>query len=201
MRFLIGISALMIAGCSPQSAANEAADRTPASDHIAERSVPEEHRSIIEAFAIGDEPTADELYQAAQTLERYGATPFGQDNDLARIWKARAIALDADITDRYSPYRGRVKGPAYRINTLEAEASERFEEIFYAGEQATLTLNSDEQNVELTVSMPDENEPVCRIRAGAQSRACEWIPVFTSVFTISINNQSRDPARYILVSN
>ncbi|MBL4870166.1 MAG: hypothetical protein JKX72_04355, partial [Robiginitomaculum sp.] len=128
--------------------------------------------------------------------------------DLAKEWKQAALALQPNLQDL--PFRGRVKGPAYRKKTLAAGETEVLQEIYYASEKAELSLQTLSgqtivgHNLELSIIEQTESgdgEAVCTLSLQAEPATCQWLPLWTAKYNITITNHSQSPVPYLLVTN
>ena len=116
-------------------------------------------------------PAADKrLVEAVATFERIGlraASP--EDAALLEAWQAR-VASFAGPT-----WRGRVLGPAFRRGMLAPGETVRTEQLFMAGQQATVAVAVAKGSaVRLAVKGRDANA-VCE----RDSVDCRWQPIFT----------------------
>ena len=191
---------LVVPGCS--QANSETLETTPA------QTVPQIHAAILEIIESGDKAKAAKdgkaLSQAAALLAQLGAKPFDTDTpDLINDWRKAASNMQADAP----AYRGRVKGPAYRKKVLAPGAHEVLEEIYYASEKAELTLKALSGGVlalriaEQPSQDNNDTKPVCTLRIEAAPASCQWLPLWTAKYNITITNNSQQPIPYLLVTN
>lgn len=220
----------LCAACTPHEDTQAPSQQTPSqhasngpvdmSDHEPS-TVSQTHMAILDILIAGEKAALAKdpvgLTKAAQNLDQAGARPLAQTgtntptsgDDLAKIWIEAARALQPASTP--APYRGRVKGPAYRKAHVGALQSTTIEEVYYASEKAELTLKSlsgEPLNLVVTEQIPEtENTPknapapVCTLRTNASISSCQWLPLWTAKYTITISNQGQNPVAYILVTN
>ena len=125
--------------------------------------------------------------RAARTIESAGAFPATDLDNLARHWKVKAGTEAA--------YRDRTLGPAYKVLSLGAGKSARFEQIFLAGQRARITVVP-RQGTQFQLSVTDDDGK----RQCTVARApCDWTPIWTSRYRIELSNPSRAPALYYVV--
>lgn len=169
--------------------------------------VPAAHRQIARQFAMAsreDAPVHD-LIAASDFLKRIGAVPMAAIADRSDMWAAQAAALDADVMEKHKaeqariPDRGRVRGPAYRDVTIGPGESDAFEEIFYAAEPVTLTLDTREGRASLHVKAKDGARHACQMTEFQGIQSCEWMPLQTTLFEISIANEGAEPLQYLVL--
>jgi len=143
----------------------------------------------------GDGPA---MLAAARSLEALGAKPRDGEADLAEHW--RGLALARGIADKTPPVRGRALGPGYSRGTLPAGAALSTEQVFLAGQKAEIALVPQVgRNLAIRISARDK--VICERARAAPRVTCSWLPVFTNRVAIRVANQSREPARFYLVSN
>ncbi len=177
--------------------------------------LPETHEILLGIIQVGDKAKLDKdaqaMADAALALTQIGAKPLGDSApDLAKEWKDAALAIEPSLQD--IAFRGRVKGPAYRKKVLAAGATEVLQEIYYASEKAELSLQTlsgqtvSGQALELNIVEQAENvtgsiEAVCTLKLSAEPATCQWLPLWTAKYNITITNHSKSPVPYLLVTN
>ena len=162
--------------------------------------VPTHHTSVFAAFEELD-GSAENYIQASQLLYRLGAKPMSEDNDKAKHWYNLAVSMDSNIAEKHPPFRGRVKGPAYREHKLAAGETDIISEVFYAAEPAQLSVKTRQGTVTLHVKINDVETPVCYMEANSQASSCAWTPLYTTPYKITLTNASDSDVFYVLVSN
>lgn len=167
---------------------------------IGNADIPEHHMTIFAAFERLD-GSAENYIQASQILDQFGAKPMSEDNDKAKHWYNLAVSIDASIAEKYPPFRGRVKGPAYREHKLAAGQIDIISEVFYAAEPAQLSVRTRQGAVTMHVKINDEETPVCHIEANSQANSCAWTPLYTTPYEIMLTNTSDSDVLFVLVSN
>jgi len=196
------ISALAISGlnaCKNSSTASVPAEKQIIAV-VGNSNVPAHHTSIFAAFE-GLDGSAENYIQASQFLDRIGAKPMSQDNDKAKHWYNLAVSIDARIAEKHPPFRGRVKGPAYREHKLTAGNTDVINEVFYAAEPAQLSVKTRQGTVTLRVKIGDGETPVCHMEANSEASSCAWTPLYTTPYEIMLTNTSDSDVFYVLVSN
>jgi hypothetical protein len=92
-------------------------------------------------------------------------------------------------------YRGRVLGPAYSRGWIEPGQTAQIDQQFLAGQRATVAVAAAPQGgLALSVTDPDR-ALVCRTRP----RSCNWLPLYTQRYTITLSNRGTSRLRYYLV--
>ncbi len=131
------------------------------------------------------------LKQAVATLDRFGvrADPADPEGQAALAnWRARSGSATP-------PMRGRVLGPAFRRGWLDAGGSLQLEQLFLAGQTASIAVAAAPgEGMRLAVSGPDAAG-----NCAGESRTCRWTPIFTQRYTITVRNNGAARARYYLV--
>ncbi len=193
---------LGLPSCAPANSAPQ--NQAPA------QTLPATHAAILEIIQTGDKANtnkdAQALSRAATLLTQIGAKPMdGNTPDLAKKWEG--IAQSLEPTPKEPPFRGRTKGPAYHQKILAGGAQEILEEVYYASEKAELTLKIlsggkldlvvREQSAEITEPI----DAVCTLNAKANTTSCQWLPLWTAKYNITIVNHSQEPVPYLLVTN
>ncbi|MES2755285.1 MAG: hypothetical protein V4659_11530 [Pseudomonadota bacterium] len=132
------------------------------------------------------------LARTLDLFERIGLrAELAEDAGVLKDWRVQAGASDRPV------WRGRALGPAFRRGQLGPGQSVRIEQLFLAGQQATVAVAAAErQTVRLAVSGPGAT-PVCPSTAAD----CRWQPVFTQRYAIDLHNPGPRPARYYLVTD
>ena len=182
-----------------------ASDTPQAQNHsfteIGSATLPSSHKAIFSAFkrSAGHQP--EDLWFAAQSLDKVGARPMDAQSNRALEWRKTALKVNPKLAQIHPPLRGRVKGPAYREYTLEPGETDIIREVYYAAEDATLSIDPHNGSLVLNVLEVNEAEPVCNLKADADRVSCAWMPLFTAPYRISIRNTSAAKVSYILVSN
>ena len=196
---LSGLGSLTLGACQNNSNASETVEKQ---NFIAvgNSAVPTHHASIFLAFENLD-GTAERYMRASQLLERMGARPMNQEIDKAQHWYSLAVSLDAQITEKYPPFRGRVKGPAYREHKLGAGQSDTIHEVYYAAEAAILSVKTRQGLVRLEVEAKGKEKSVCQIMADNNAASCNWTPIYTTPYEITLTNMSGEDISYVLMSN
>ncbi|MEP3891407.1 MAG: hypothetical protein ABJN69_13190 [Hellea sp.] len=198
---------VVVAGCG-------AADKT-SSPIPAERltitdsqiSTPQLHSDIINLVTQGDEALTQgdgaKLRQAAQSLQALGAAPISGTDDLAKNWLVSAQSISTEDGETAVPYRGRIKGPAYRKQSLAVGQQDVIEDVYYAAEAAEMTLKS-LQGEELyweIFEATSSDKPVCAGQALAKPQSCRFTPLWTAKYNIRISNISDQDTTYLFITN
>lgn len=199
---------LALSACNQNQPQTETAKAAPAN-------LPETHTALLDIIQTGDkaklEQDAKAMADAAFALSQIGAKPLGENApDLAKEWKDAAFKISPDLQE--INFRGRVKGPAYRKKTLDAGATEILQEIYYASEKAELSLQTlsgktiSGQSLELSIVEQAENvtggtEAVCKLKLNAEPITCQWLPLWTAKYNITITNHGKSSVPYLLVTN
>jgi hypothetical protein len=207
MLFKYGAITVILAGCSP---AEKAASPVPAKGLTVTDSqipTPDHHSDIINLVAQGDKALTQgdgaSLRQAAQALQALGAAPISGTDDLAKNWLVSAQTIASDDGETAIPYRGRIKGPAYRKQSLAVGEHDIIEDVYYAAEAAEMTLKS-LQGQELyweIIEATDGDKPVCAGQALSKPQSCRFTPLWTAKYNIRISNVSDQDTTYLFITN
>lgn len=201
-----------LTGCGAESQSATSPAKTASGKTPSTHTPSDTHIVILEIIENGNKARAEMngngLNDAAGKLRQIGAVPLNEDtSDLAKEWSDTAKTLPTETNDT-PPYRGRVKGPAYRKEILAGGAELVLEEIYYASEKAELTLKTlSGEGLDVAVQIqPQAGEahtdaPVCRAKANAAPASCEWLPLWTAKYNITITNHGENPVPYVLVTN
>ena len=174
---LVATTAITAASVSPPSRAALAAALLVEADRYAQSRRQSADKQLVEAVA---------------TFGRIGLQAADPD-DAAMLdgWRAR-VAPVTGVT-----WRGRVLGPAFRRGMLAPGETVRTEQLFMAGQQATVAVAAAKgSSVRLAVRGPGANA-VCE----RGSVDCRWQPIFTERYAIEVHNPTARPARYYLVTD
>ena len=208
-------TALILSACSPAVNSEPATSQHPPTTQASY--ISQSHAEILDIIEAGNKAKkdmdAEALTNAAQFLTRLGAQPFNTDmQDLAQDWINTANELQGD--KKNPVYRGRVRGPAYREKTLAPGAKEVLQEIYYASERAEITLKIlgdgnqlPTANLALQVAEQTDTsqEDVCTLNTQKNktqtASSCQWLPLWTAKYNITIVNHGDSPVSYLLVTN
>ena len=89
-------------------------------------------------------------------------------------------------------------------NFSNEENEEVLQEIYYASERAELTLKIiDGSALALRVAEQAETatDAVCTLSAKIKAASCQWLPLWTAKYDITIVNHGDSPVSYLLVTN
>ncbi len=129
------------------------------------------------------------MRQAARSLQAAGTTPVDGSEDLAQRWHAGSAAV--------APYRDRALGPAYRTVSVPPGGTARFEQIFLAGRQARVAVVAVRRSsFDLSVSNDDDTTVCSGIAAGGW----DWVPLWTTRFSLKLKNARPSAETYYLVA-
>lgn len=130
------------------------------------------------------------LRAAALMLLSSGARPVAEA-DMATLWLERAHAQPPPAT------RDRALGPGYRSLRLNGGDAAAFKQTFLAGQRARVAVVPLRRSSFAMRVHEDASAPVC---SGSQRRPqCDWVPAYTTRFTIEVSNSGNSPGQYILV--
>lgn len=205
--FKLSALTLILAGCSPADNASSPVQAEKLTIKESQISTPEHHSAIINLVTQGDEALTrgdgTSLRQAAQALQALGAAPISGTDDLAKNWLVTAQTISVDEGETATPYRGRIKGPAYRKQSLAAGEQDVIEDVYYAAEAAEMTLKS-LQGRELYWEILDpktSEKPVCAGQALSKPQSCSFTPLWTAKYNIRISNISDQDTTYLFITN
>lgn len=183
----------LLAGC------NSAGGQTLPSPPLALQSAPDPVSDAASLLAAAEAaPSAEARAPLLERLDALGvhlAEDAGTDDPLAG-WRSQHKAGDG------APWRGRALGPAYRRAVVPPGESLVIEQIFLAGQRAQIAAHvaggGPGGQVNLAISNP-RAQPVCT-RQVAPRASCDWLPIFTERFAISLNNTgNREASVYLVV--
>ena len=207
MLFKFSALTVFLAGCSPAKEPSSAKPAKTLTITESQISTPEHHTAIINLITQGDEALArndgTRLRQAAQSLQSLGAAPISGTDDLAKNWLVTAQTFSIDDGETSVPYRGRIKGPAYRKQSLAAGEQDIIEDVYYAAEAAEMTLKS-LQGHELYWEILDpktDERPVCAGQTLSKPQSCRFTPLWTAKYNIRISNISDQDTTYLFITN
>lgn len=131
------------------------------------------------------------LVDSARALLASGAAPQSGTPDLARRWLGESRGNTA------SAYRDRPLGPGYRTIDLARGESARFDQIFLAGQRARVAVVPLGRARYTMKIVDDAQQNVC---AASSARApCDWVPSFTTRFSIEVRNAGAARANFVVV--
>lgn len=202
------VSAWLLGGCqaSAENTNSSRSDPSAAEDPSTSSKVIQSHQRLINLIKAGEQASNDNDYNSlvkvTNSLRQMGAQPITGTEDIAKSWTVLAEALRTDESTP-PPLRGRIKGPAYRKNILDSEREETIEDIYYAAEQAELTLES-MNGAPLTWSVYETDnlqEPICQSESPSNTHSCRFTPLWTAKYNIRIMNNSDQTAPYLFITN
>lgn len=202
---IFGLTLLVLSACQEGGPVATASEPAQPSDQSVP--MPDHHARIITLVETGEralaDGDADGLLEVARSLQAMGAVPHSGTEDLAKRWEVQAQELTPEDARETIPYRGRIKGPAYRRQTLSPETDDVIEDVFYAAETAQMTLQvmgSSSLRWEVSEDGADDG-PVCTGSVGTDGATCRFMPLWTSKYRIRITNSSDQSATYLFVTN
>lgn len=143
---------------------------------------------------------AEALAAAARTLARMGAHPIDGQEDLVTTWARQAIAMGAPPGGAVV-FRGRVLGPAYRRVQLSPAQKDVSSASFLAGQQASVTVTP-VGNGHVDLRVHGANQSVaCTVQRRRDGHLCEWLPLYTERYTITVSAGARAPVTAFVVLN
>jgi hypothetical protein len=131
------------------------------------------------------------LRRAGARLSATGARPLERSADLAREWRRPGPQNSAET------FRNRALGPAYRRLTLNKGSTAHFEQVFLAGQRARVAIVP-VNNAAFGLQVADDTgQSMCNSRSAKGQ--CDWVPLYTSRYSIDLRNHSERTASYVLV--
>ena len=177
------VSACHTIGDAPLAAADDAA-KAPADD--ASRTV-DALAEASQARAAGD---GERLRNALLILTALGAKPGDAPSEtLLNQWRASA-------SDGLPPMRGRTLGPAFRTGELSPGKQVRLQQVFLAGQSATVALRT-HSGGEIAMKVVDGRARTMCESSGDRVH-CRWTPPFTQRHEIRIINPMKGKVRYFI---
>lgn len=203
-------AAFIVAACTPADTGQTKALPLENKTDTAVKSdiaTPEHHARIIDFITQGDQALqagdGAALRKAAQGLQILGASPLNGREDLAKNWLVTAQTISADEGFKTAPYRGRIKGPAYRKQSLAAGEQDVIEDVYYAAEAAQMTLKSlDGPKLYWEIiEAQSDSKPVCAGQTLDKPQSCRFTPLWTAKYNIRISNISGQDTTYLFITN
>lgn len=159
-------------------------------------------KTLAQVLAAGERAEAakdaKELMSAAAALDAAGAHPEADTPNLARQWRAEALAWGAKDD---APWRGRTLGPAYRRGRVGGHSTFTTRQSFNAGQSAEISVATLSGGpLDLSVRN-DDGDQTCRVSVSEREGGCRWIPVWTGVFTLTLDNTGDDASVFYIVTN
>ncbi|WP_379548888.1 hypothetical protein ACFCW2_06890 [Qipengyuania sp. DSG2-2] len=209
-RAIMAVLAGLCAGCATTPAPVASADggsvgQTVAADDPVVRTV-QTIETIGALEAEGAIAAADYL-DGVRALRSAGARQSEDAPDeaasLETRWLAAARALDPSAN--IPPMRGRVLGPSYQRGTVAAGSAKVTTQLYLAGKKAKVALAGQgpaaaRSGLRLEIRQSD-GKPVCLRPSGSGKTGCEWIPLFSGRYEITVANSGSQPVQFTLVSN
>lgn len=129
------------------------------------------------------------LRAAALTLRATGALPVMGDDMVTRwLHDAHAVPPPAE--------RDRALGPGYRLLQLGGGDAAIFEQTFLAGRRARVEVVP-MHGADFSMQVSDGATALCH--AAPERARCDWVPSYTTRFTIRIANPGPQPAYYFVM--
>ena len=169
--------------------------------------LPDIHQDILTFVKMGRAAVAGndgtQLMTCAKGLNALGATPLNDTDDLAKNWAVAAQSMPGGDKTKSIPYRGRVKGPAYRTQTLKPGETEKIEDVYYAAEAVEMSLSAlNPSPLQWEIAEYDTKEdPVCNGKANSEAQLCRFTPLWTTKYQIRISNISDQDVTYLFITN
>lgn len=155
---------------------------------------------LVQGEAARETGDGEQLQQAALTLRALGATPAQGNEDLASAWLTQAMTFGAKPASTL-PYRGRALGSAYKRGEIDRGDVFAMQQMFLAGERARISVVPG-RGAALTLTVADEaGKTLCEKVVGQPHASCDWLPVFTGRFRITVHNSGDAKAGFYLVVN
>lgn len=194
------MASLALGGCAQAQTAPEPAAAAAPVDAAPLDPAERAAQLLVEADEASLGGDIDTLARRVARIERMGlqAAEGASADEAAMIdgWHDQVTAAGAGRP----PMRGRVKGPAYRTGWLEPGQSVTVEQLFLAGEGASIGLSvRGAPHLDVSVQEPD-GASVCQKKA-ARTGSCQWLPLYTRHYRIRLSNSHDAKARYWLVTN
>ena len=149
----------------------------------------------VAALASGSEAASKgdiaRLRVAVGDLRGSGATPVEGGEDVGGRWSRTASAAPTPS------YRERALGPGYRSLSLRSGGVWRFEQTFLGGQRARVAIVPTRAGSFTMQVTGDDEEMVCA--ASPTHRLCDWVPGYTTRFTIELRNPGPTPGDYFIV--
>lgn len=157
---------------------------------------------VAEALSAGLQAEAQQdgpaMLRAADRLDSLGAHPETGE-DIAAHWRETAAGLGTDIRTTVS--RGRTLGPAYSARDVTAMGRFATRQSFNAGEKANIAVVSPGgENLQLSV-LDDDGAPACRQSRVSKRISCTWVPLWTGLFRIEVENAGDRSTWFYLITN
>lgn len=147
----------------------------------------------VDALAVGSQAAEigdrTRLHSAAVALRMSGAQPVAGD-DVAALWLRRTRSHEP------TPDRDRALGPGYRALALNGGDSATFEQTFLAGQRARIAVIPVRRSA-FTLSVSDGSARTCE--GSPRLPRCDWVPSYTSRFSIRIANPAAGRGQYFVV--
>ncbi len=152
--------------------------------------------------------TAADYLSGIKALRTGGARQHSDTpSDVASMeleWLAAARALDPVAS--LAPFRGRILGPSYRRGILPPGSTTITAQTYLSGQKAKVTVvgqmigKRTKPNLRLEIRH-SSGKPVCLRPPAGSTSGCEWLPLFSARYEITIINKGSQPVRYTLISN
>lgn len=139
-----------------------------------------------DAFARGDKAR---LADALRRFDSLGGKPLGASDPELERWRRAA--------NQAPPMRGRSLGPGYRSGQLSPGRSEQLEQVFLSGKRASVALSAP-SGARLKLEVQDRRDEAVCGKEGNPNH-CQWVPLFTDRYRITIVNPGQTAVRYFLV--
>jgi hypothetical protein len=131
------------------------------------------------------------LRRAAVRLSASGAQGLNPSDDLVLRWLGPAAQTPTKA------FRNRALGPAYRRITLNGGLTAHFEQVFLAGQRARVAIVPVNNAAFGLIVADDTGQAICAPKP--VKGPCDWVPLYTSRFSIDLKNHSASTASYVLV--
>lgn len=147
--------------------------------------------ALKSGFSLESKGPSPALRRAAARLSASGAHGLDPSDDLVARW------LGSTKQTRSAVFRNRALGPAYRRVTLNGGLTAHFEQVFLAGQRARVAIIPVDNAAFGLVVADDSGQSICAPKP--VEGPCDWVPLYTSRFSIDLKNHSAKTASYVLV--
>lgn len=211
MSIKISVFGLLFASCLWGCQAQSPAAQSPDTAANTQPEIPSAHAAVYSAFDLAETAAMDKdgagLLKAAQQLDALGARPLGTVDDAAKNWTLMARSMGPSGDKAALPFRGRVKGPAYRQQVIAPGETDSLSEIYYAAETAHLSLKTAAKDGAIgtltwVITETDGGaKPICEHAVKGAPQSCKFTPLWTGQYSIKMTNTSEHEMTYLFVTN
>lgn len=153
--------------------------------------IPMAHSALIQALNTVSQGTPDQKQKALAIILSAEPKPLLKGDDLiTALTNSYQVSYSTQNTSR-----GHLSGPLMRTANFSGN-SEEFDLVFEGGELAAVTLHNEDA---LSLNIYHNNTQICREEIVNNIAHCQWIPTYSTQYTIRVKGHKDNRSTYTLL--